>query len=185
MAALRDQQISDKIARNGESGQALAEFAFVAMLLIVLAFGIIDFSRAIFDKQVIDHLSREGSNLASRGTDPALAATAVVNDAPPLNLATSGRVIITTVTNNGTSYNITDQVSQGGISATSKIGSYNPKLANNPATLPIAATSASAIPQPNQTAYVTEVFYSYQALTPIGSILKIVLPTQLYDVAYF
>lgn len=181
MATLRAQQVWGKKACSGESGQALAEFAFVAMLLIVMGFGVIDFSRAIFEKQVLSHLTREGSNLASRGTALADTAIAVVNDAPPLNLGTSGLVIVTAVTNNGKSYTITGQVSQGGISARSKIGSG----LNKPANLPISATSPTAVPQPNQTAYVTEVFYSYTPLTPIGSILKIVMPTQLYDVAYF
>jgi Flp pilus assembly protein TadG len=185
MEVTRHQQGPGKKTRGGQTGQALVEFAFVAMLLIVMGFGIIDFSRAIFEKQVISHLTREGSNLASRGTTLALAATDVVNDAPPLNLSTSGLVIITSVTNNGKSYTITAQQSQGGISASSKIGSATCAKPPCPATMPIAATDPNAIPQPNQTAYVTEVFYSYTPITPIGSILKIVLPSQLYDVAYF
>ena len=40
--------------------------------------------------------------------------------------------------------------------------------------------------QLNQTVYVTEVFYNFQAITPIGNFLsKTFLPSQLYDVAYF
>ena len=50
-----------------------------------------------------------------------------------------------------------------------------------PQSFPSAAT-----PQLNQTVYVTEVFYSFQAITPIGNFLsKTLLPTQLYNVAYF
>ena len=39
--------------------------------------------------------------------------------------------------------------------------------------------------QPGKTVYITEVFYSYQPITPIGSLLGIVMPSTLYEVAYF
>jgi len=124
------------------------------------------------------NLTREGSNLASRGTDLPQTAAAVVAGAAPLDLNRKGRVIVTSVLNNGGSFRITGQTSQGGISATSKVGSG----IGNPAKLP---TAAPQIPQPNQTVYVTEVFYSYQPITPIGKMLKIVIPSTLYDAAYF
>ena len=38
---------------------------------------------------------------------------------------------------------------------------------------------------PGQTIYVTEVFYSYQPVTPIGNMLNVVLPSTLYEAAYF
>ena len=47
-----------------------------------------------------------------------------------------------------------------------------------PATIP-------SLPQPNQTIYVTEIYYSFQAVTPIGKLLNVTLPTRLYDAAYF
>ena len=52
-----------------ESGQAAVEFALIAGLMLVLFCMLVDFSRAIHDVQVMASLSREGSNLASRGTD--------------------------------------------------------------------------------------------------------------------
>ena len=165
-------------ASNRESGQALVEFAAVGFLLLMLVFGLIDFSRAIYDQQVMKGLTRQGSNLASRGTDLASSASSVITGAAPLNLNSSGRVIITSVANVNGFYKITGQVSAGGIAAASKIG----QGVGNPATVPPAA---APILQLNQTIYVTEVFYSYQAVTPVGKLVSVQMPSTLYDVAYF
>ena len=137
-----------------------------------------DFARAIYYKQVMTNLTREGSNLASRGTDLGTTATAVMGESAPLDLNKKGRVIVTSVLNNSGAYQITGQVSQGGISASSRIGTG----VGNPAKVP---TANPTIPQPGQTAYITEVFYSYQPMTPIGKMVKLVIPSTLYDAAYF
>jgi Flp pilus assembly protein TadG len=155
----------------------MLEFALVLSVLITLVFGLIDFSRAISIKQVLTNLSREGSNLASRGTSLTNALKAVIAGATPLNINTSGRVYISAVTNVGGAFVVTDQVTQGGISASSKVGQVG-----GVATLP---TTATAFPQPTQTVYVTEVFYLYSASTPIATFANLVMPSQLYDVAYF
>jgi Flp pilus assembly protein TadG len=147
-------------------------------MMMVMVFGLIDFGRAVYERQVLVNLTREGSNLASRGTTLSDTMTAVFTSAGPLNLNARGRVIVTTVFNSNGTFVVSGQLAQGGISATSKVGTG----VGNTATLPPAAV---AIPQPNQTLYVTEVFYSYAPITPIGKLLKLTLPPTLYDVAYF
>jgi len=52
----------------------------------------------------------------------------------------------------------------------------------NPATMPSGASTAL---NAGQTLYVTEVFYSYTPMTPIGALLKTSLASTLYGVAYF
>jgi len=163
---------------NREAGQALVEFAVVGFVLFLLVLGVIDFSRAIYDQEVMKGLTRQGSNLASRGTDLTTAANSVVTGSAPLNLNNYGRVIVTSVANVNGFYKITGQVSAGGIAASSKIGTG----VGNPASVPAAA---GPILQANQTIYITEVFYSYQAITPVGKLVRLNLPSTLYDVAYF
>ncbi len=173
----RDDRILYRFCRS-ESGQAVVEFAFVAFMLIAMMFAVIDFGRAIYERQILTNLSREGSNLFSRGTTITNTVDAVIASATPLNISTSGRVIVTAVYNKSGSMMITNQLAQGGISATSKIGTGKGSAATIPVTNP-------QIPPDGQTLYVTEVFYAYQPITPIGKLMNFAFPSQLYDISYF
>ena len=51
------------IARD-EAGQALVEFAFVLMMMIVLILGLVDFARVFLQYQVITDTAREGARRA-------------------------------------------------------------------------------------------------------------------------
>ena len=169
--------ISRKIVAD-HSGQAMLEFAIIASLIIMLVFAIVDFGRALNQMQVMVGLTRQGSNLASRGTPLLDSANAVVAGDAPLDLNNNGEVIVTAVTNNSQGNVITGQVSQGAITRASKIGQGVGTLATIP-------SSAAAMLQPGQTIYVTEVFYTYQGITPVAKLVNIVLTSTLYQAAYF
>lgn len=182
---------------TGERGQALLEILPVISLLLLLAFGVIECSYAIWQLQVITALTREGSNLASRGAGlpcpappaacpaPSLtqtlqaSANSVISDGAALNLATNGEVIVTAVQNLSGTFKISGQVSSGKFNASSRIGTG----VNTAATLPAAAT-ATPVPV-NSTIFITEVFTKHSAITPLGAFVNFTMPTTLYDVAYF
>ena len=170
------------------SGQALVESMFVAMILLVMLFGMIDFCRAISTRQVLINLSREGANMAARGAGDTgekitNAVNAVKAAASPLSIDSNGQVIVTAVLNSNGVYRITDQLSAGKLTYDSKIGKLSIPLA---VTMPIAASSVGALPQSNQTAFVAEVFYAFKPTTPIGNLINISMTNgPLYDVAYF
>ena len=162
--------------RLDDHGQALVEFAVSATILFTLLFGLIDFSRAIYCEELMTNLSGEGASMASRGTSLTNTATAITAASGPLQLASNGQIIVSSVFNNNGKIQLSGQVSQGSLGATSRIGSVIGSTASVPATV---------VPQLNQTIYVTEVFYKYQTITPIGNFLTPLLPSRLYDVAYY
>jgi len=173
----------------GESGQAILEVALSASILFLLLFGVIDVSRAFYYQQVMKTLTAEGSSLASRGdgTQLSLVATTVINDAGAnLSLTNKGCVIVTAVTNTGATKNPL-QISTGGQASsgsctgiTSKVGCAPPTSGCGNATLP---SEAAAGLQVNQSLYITEIYYSYTPVTPFAG--NKVLPSQLYDAAYY
>ena len=52
------------VAAGDEAGQALVEFAFVLMMMIVLILGLVDFARVFLQYQVITDTAREGARRA-------------------------------------------------------------------------------------------------------------------------
>jgi Flp pilus assembly protein TadG len=169
-----------------ERGQVILEFLGVMVLLLTLAFAAVEFGYLIWENQVIVNLSREGSNLAARNTNLITAVNAVISDGAMLNLSTNGKVIITAIQNKGTPatphFVITNQSSAGGLGATSVYGVYNgsgTQVVNN------LTQYSVTIPQPGSSIFVTEVYCSYTAITPLGAFMSYTVPTTLHDVAYF
>jgi Flp pilus assembly protein TadG len=167
---------------RGCSGSALVEFVSIVFILTVLIFAVIDFGRVITTRQTLINLSREGANLALRQTALSNAVTAVVASANPLNINANGRIILSSVTNFGSGFRCADQAVRGGLSSSFAPSKIAPGGRNTTATMP---TRTPLIPQPKQTAYVAEIYYKIQPITPIGKLLKVAFPTNMYDVAYF
>jgi Flp pilus assembly protein TadG len=163
-----------------EGGGALVELAICLPILCVLVFGVIECSQIIFDNQVMSGLSRQGSDLASRGTTLTTTVSALVIQGASLNIGTQGRIIVTEVANNvnGNPQIVGQAESSTGISVASAVGSG----IGSPASMP---SSASTVLNAGQTLYVTEVFYSYNPMTPLGSFLNTSFASTLYEAAYF
>jgi Flp pilus assembly protein TadG len=164
------------------SGQATVELAFAVALLLLLICASIDFGRALNDVQIMADLTRQGSNLASRGTSLTEAAAAVISGESGLDLANHGSVIVTSVTNNNNVFTISGQATSGALSESSKIGTG--VGTNVTKSLPAAAENSL---QNGQTIFITEIYYSFTALTPVGALTNSVIdmPSTLYDSAYF
>ena len=173
--------------KRDQSAQALLEIAFLLPMLSVLVLGIADYSRAIYDEQVITNLAGEGSSLSSRGTPLASTITSVLADTD-VDLADLGCVVVSSVTSPSSgSYQLTGQAYSSVCNiGKSYVGCYpagsgcTSTAANVPAGVQLVLAANTG-----QTVYVTEVFYKFNSATSIGKLLSAVLPSQLYSVAYY
>jgi Flp pilus assembly protein TadG len=156
----------------------VAEFAIVVLLMLTLVMGLIDFSRAIYATEVIENLTREGSNLAAKGTDVTTTAAAMISQSDLGDMSTQGRVFVTQVQDNNGQYIITGQGTAGSYAASSKVGS----TIGNPAVIP---ASAKGMVVTSHDIYVTEVYYQFQPCTPVGQLLNLAMPSSMYDIAFF
>ena len=74
------------LTRNGERGAAAIEFALVLPILIMLVFGIIEFSRGYNAKTELTGAVREGARALALGKSTGEAQTATIDAAPGLDL---------------------------------------------------------------------------------------------------
>ena len=86
---------------NGESGQALVEFALVAPLLFLILFGIVQFGTAFMNSVALTDAVRTGARKAavSRSAPNPVASTdqAIIDAATDLDQSTlAGRITVTT-----------------------------------------------------------------------------------------
>lgn len=182
-------RIVSRSSERGEGGQALVEFTLVTVILIVLIFGVIDFCRAIYLRQLLVNLSRETANLEARGSGSttqeimtnALNA-AITEGLPTLALdSNNGMVIVTAITNTNGTPIISHQYSTGSLTnAASVIGGP----AGNPPNSAWDTGNTSVLPL-YRTVYVAEIYYKFVPITPVGNFIKAVLPARFYDAAYF
>ena len=158
------------------------ELALMVPLLCLIMFAIIDYSRVLNAEQVLVDLTRQGSNMASRGTTLSAAALALVQGSAPLTLAVAGEVIITSVARVGSVDTIMGQaiLSAGSVSTASKIGIGVGNKASVPSVIDDIFSKNSG-----QTIYITEVYYPFQQITPLAKMWSLVVPSTLYQVAYF
>lgn len=83
---------------NELAGQSVVELAIVLPLLLILALGVYDFSRAIQANNIIINMSREGANLVSRSSiEQQDVMNSLASTAQPLAMGADGTMYITEV----------------------------------------------------------------------------------------
>jgi len=187
---------------SSASGQSIIEFALVAPVIMVLVLGVVEFSYALLDEQVVTRLSREGSNMISRDTSLQDAATAMQNmSTQPVDFTSSSTIIFSVIENVGTTgaanYNkavLYQRYQYGALSASSALltsgaGSfggppdYQAVNADNDTSLQITNLPPNLLIT-GGLLYVSEIFTTHTLITPLNN-FGITLPTTLYSIAYF
>jgi hypothetical protein len=179
-----------KLFNRDQTAQALIEIAFIMPILCVMTLGVVDYSRAIYDTEVITNLAGEGASLASRGTSPTNAVAAIMSEGD-INMNGYGCAVLTAVSSpSAGTYQVVEQAySTACNGGTSNIGCLptQPGCKNNNATVPPAIQDAFKYTKTGYVIYIAEVYYNFSSATGIGSFLhgNGLLPSRMYAVAYY
>jgi hypothetical protein len=179
------------------------EFAVVLPLLLVVVLGVIETSYALLDQHVVTKLTREGSNLISRETSLADAASVMKGmSGRPVDFNSNSRLIFSVIrrgatsgTNNFNKDILYQRYEYGTLSATSLLttrgaGSFGvgPDFqANNADTdssLQLTNLPSGILVNAGAMVYVTEIFTKHQLITPFDR-FGVKVPDMLYSIAYF
>ena len=156
-------------------GVATLELALVTPLLLVVLLGIIEFGNALSIDHTITSLSREGANIASRGSALGDAVQTVAASGSSISLDAHGGVIGTRLVVQGGTPVIADQEMSPGYSGVSRLGALGDPV---PSMVTLGLDDG-------MTVFVMEVFYQYQAMTPLGDLVEVSLPQTIYERAVF
>ncbi|MEM1058949.1 MAG: TadE/TadG family type IV pilus assembly protein [Verrucomicrobiota bacterium] len=188
--------------RPANRSQALTEFAFVLPIFLTLMCGVFDYGWMIGNSNTIALAAREAANATSRQKNDAVQrglAAAVDASRPRLDLtsADGGAVITRVVFDPDVNANFvfvedplavncqsTGLIYGGGNALKNRsrlLFSGNSWDASDLRQLPFAADNLGS----GQVMSCAEVFYTNQFVTPIGTIIGMVTPPRLYDIAFF
>lgn len=163
-----------RITRS-KQGQSLIELTLVFPLLLALVYGAIEIGAVISTYLTLTHTTREGANLASRGTNANLALDAVVTAAAPTlrndNLG-QWRIIYSQIVQDSSvpclpgqpcTYKVGSQIIRGALPETTKIGRVSSQV-----TIPGIDSVG-----PGQTFHAFELYYDYgpNVITYVGKSL--------------
>jgi len=102
-----------KVRSRGETGASAVEFAIILPILVLLIFGIIEFSVALYDKAMITNASREGARAGIVYRAPSVTdgeITNIVNNYLGSSLITFGTAVAANTTVTRTGYNPGDEL---------------------------------------------------------------------------
>lgn len=156
-------------------GQSVAEFAMVLPVVMLVFLGMVELGNAYDRVHGLAAISREGANIAARGTPLAETLDAAVLNGQALGLGTSGGVIASRLVIVDGVAIVDEQLATDGFEETSRLAEVD-----DPADL---VTDAGY--RDGTTLYAVEVFLAYQPVTPVGHFLDDLLPNFLYERAVF
>lgn len=154
-----------KMVRS-RKGQSIIELTFITPLLLVLLLSMVEFGTLVSNYLTLTHLTREGANLASRGTTPAMALDTVIASAATTfrnDNEAQWKVIFSTIVQTPNScpplpctYQVGQQITRGNLSESSKLGAVGK-------TVKIPGIDGVS---PNQTFFAIEAYYDYRSDVP-------------------
>jgi Flp pilus assembly protein TadG len=185
------------------SGQTLIEAALVVPLLALLAMGVVELGFAMRNQHTVNVLCREGSNLISRATTLADAATVLSSEQTgPVDFSSNSQMIFSVLERGATvgsaNYNtliLYERYSTGSGSNASKLitkgtGSfggapdYQALNTDTDTSLQVTNAPAGIAVEIGGLSYITEIFSTNTLMTALAN-WGVTVPTQIYSISYF
>jgi Flp pilus assembly protein TadG len=158
-----------------ERGQGLAELVITLPFLLLLALGLIEVSRAIEHSHTMSGLTREGANIASRGTALNDALTITRANQSASGLGTGGGAIASRIEVVAGVPRVVAQVASTVYAVLSRVGRQD-----STATPYVTAGLLTG-----GRYFVVELFVPYQPITGFDRLLPGMIPGTLYDRSLF
>ncbi len=167
--------LAAKLCVRNRKGQALAEATLVMPFLLVVLLGVIESGNGLSIKHKMITISREGANIASRGSSLQETLNTVMALGGEINLLETGGAVITRIIVDEGEPLVDGQVAFGSYSGSSRFGVVGD----------VATPLTDINTVEGQAFYVVEIFYEYEGLTPIGRLLPDGWVDQMYERAVF
>jgi hypothetical protein len=148
-----------------DEGAELVELVIVLPFLLIMSFGILELGNALDKAHGMSTLSREGANIAVRGTALDTVAAVTMSNGVSIGLDVRGGTIVSRILMEGGVPTLKEQ----------RVGQVDSTVSEY----------AGAGLVDGQQLFAVEIFYDHQKVTPLARILGPVIPDTMYDVSVF
>jgi Flp pilus assembly protein TadG len=160
---------------RSDSGQGIVEFALVLPVILIILLGMVEFSNAYDRVHGLAGLSREGANIAARGTALSEVLSTVTMDGESLKMSDNGGAIVSRLVVKNGQPTVMAVVATAGYDDQTRLTDQDEA----------ARWIADAGFAEGSTHYAVEVFLNYEPVTPLAGLYKVVAPPVLYERAVF
>lgn len=158
-----------------DEGAELVELVIVMPILLILAFGVLELGNAIDKAHGMSTLSREGANIAVRGTPLDTVAAVTMANGASIGLETRGGTIVSRILVEGGLPKVKEQVASSGYAGRSRIGEPNT----------VVDQYGGVGLADGQQLFAVEVFYDHREVTPLSRLMGPIIPDTMYDASVF
>lgn len=167
-------ELAREIWRRDDAAE-LVELVVVLPFLLIMSFGILELGNALDKAHGMSTLSREGANIAVRGTALDTVAAVTMSNGVSIGLDLRGGTIVSRIRVEGGVPVVKEQVASTGYAGLSRIAQ-----ADSTVTGFLGAGLSDG-----QEVFAVEVFYDHQKVTPLSRLLAPIIPDTMYDAAVF
>jgi hypothetical protein len=153
----------------------VAEFAMMLPLMLFLFLGMLEIGNALAVTHTLSRLTREGANIASRGTSLDTVLNIVSYNGEDIHLGERGGTVVSRIGVRSDGLLILNQVSTPGLEDRSRLGAVGSD--------PVSFASYGL--EAGNTHYVVEIFYHYRPITPFARLFESAIPDPIYERAVF